>query len=147
MDIDIMAKKKKSPEASRILFHPPSAEYPEGRYEEELTDGTRRFIDKNGDEIIPIEIQNKLAEIKDIQLEAWKKEPHEQALREALDLFRANGMDVAEQRVKLEIIKFISQVQGVFEIQNTYIQNTIAIKIDVADLPPGMKVINTKTVH
>lgn len=131
-----MAKKKK--EALRQIHYPSSAEYPEGRIEELYTDGTKEFIDKNGK---PINL-NALV-ISDAQLELWRKEPKEQALKEALELFKAQGMDVAEQRVKLEIIKFISELQGA--LRSTLIQpQAIIVEINMGS---EKRIINaTKTI-
>lgn len=99
-----MAKKKK--EVLRELHHPPTQEYLEGRIEVQYSDGTNDFIGKDGKPIRSALI------ISDTQLEAWRKEPKEQALKEAITLFKEQGMDVAEQRVKLEIIRFMADLQG-----------------------------------
>lgn len=132
-----MAKKKK--EALRQIHYPPSAEYPEGRIEEQYTDGTKEFIDKDGKPLNP----NALV-ISDAQLELWRKEPKEQALKEALELFKAQGMDVAEQRVKLEIIKFISELQGA--LQSTPIQSqAIVVEIIMGSEKRVEKVISTRS--
>ena len=101
-----MARKKK--EVLRELHHPPTPEHPEGRIEVQYSDGTNDFIGKDGKPI-----RTALSKIvSDEQLEAWRKEPKEQALKEAIALFKEQGMDVAEQRVKLEIIRFMADLQG-----------------------------------
>lgn len=131
-----MAKKKK--EALRQIHYPPSPEYPEGRIEEQYTDGTKEFIGKDGKPINPTALV-----ISDAQLELWRKEPKEQALKEALELFKSQGMDVAEQRVKLEIIKFISELQGALVSAPTQAQ-AIIVEINMGD---EKRIINaTKTI-
>lgn len=46
------------------------------------------------------------------QIEAWKKVPKEQALKELLELYHAEGFDVNEARFKLECLKEIIALQG-----------------------------------
>ena len=75
---------------------------------ETLSDGTTRHIDKNGKPI------NKLV-ITDDQIEAWKKQPKEQALKEAIELLNDNDIDIPEAKFKLDVLKFISEIQGALQ--------------------------------
>lgn len=69
------------------------------------------------------------------QLEAWKRTPKEQALKEALELFRAQGIDVTEARFKLDVLRFISDLQGAQAPQATGGQ-VIQIIIGNPGIPP-----------
>ena len=71
--------------------------------------------------------QQKLESI-DTQLESWKRMPKEQALKEAVALFKAYGMEPTEVRTKLEVLKFIAEIQGVFVAQQNAGNNIVAIK-------------------
>jgi len=82
----------------------------------------------------------------DIQLQAWKTMPKDQALKAAMILFKSSGLEPAEERVKLEELKFISEVSGA-TLPSHNNQNVIAININVAELPPGMGMIDIKRVQ
>lgn len=129
-----MAKNK---EVRPEIHYPPTLEHPKGRVEEILRDGTTRPIDKIGNPILPA--------ISDTQLEAWKKAPKEQALKEALELFRSQGMDVAEQRVKLEIIKFIAELQGATQPSLSQGMQMLSVHINIAQPPVKIKDVIGKT--
>jgi hypothetical protein len=110
---------------------------PDGTSEVQYIDGSSDLYDAQGKLISGIAVT-------DEQIELWKKQPKEQALKEALELFKSQGMDISEAKFKLEVLKFISELQGA-HIPSTQIQNFVAIKITVADLPPGMKIIDTSS--
>ena len=82
--------------------------YDDGTAIETLSDGTTRHIDSKGKPI------NNLA-ITDEQIEAWKKQPKEQALKEAIELFKDNNLDIPEAKFKLDVLKFISEIQGALQ--------------------------------
>ena len=105
---------------------------------ETFTDGSTRHIDRDGRVISGITVTDK-------QIELWKKQPKEQALKEALELFKSQGMDISEAKFKLEVLKFITELQGAL-IPTIQTQNIVSIKISVADLPPGMKIIDVPAI-
>lgn len=76
------------------------------------------------------------------QLEAWKKMPKEQALKEALTLFKSEGLDVSETRLKLEILKFISELQGALQPVIPQSMHVVAIEIITPGQRPESKIIN-----
>lgn len=138
--------KKKHPEVRREiqnpLGYPPGTvleEFMDGSITKHNPDGTQEQIDARGNPPSKVNIT-------DVQIEAWKKAPREEALKEALKLFREQNMDVSEARMKLEVLKFISELQGArVPVANT--QNIVSVQIHVADMPPGMKVIQTTPIH
>jgi hypothetical protein len=98
---------------------------PDGTSEVQYLDGSRDLYDAQGKLISGIVVT-------DAQIELWKKQPKEQALKEALELFKSQGMDISEARFKLEVLKFIADIQQV----TTQVPNTsqiIAIRIDTGD--------------
>lgn len=46
------------------------------------------------------------------QLEAWKKAPKEQAVKEVLELIHRQDLDVSEKRLWLDAYRFIAELQG-----------------------------------
>jgi len=97
-----MSKKKKK-DALREIHNP------DGSVTIEYEDGSSSLIPAAASASNPI---ISVHDISAAQLSLWQRSPKEQALKEALVLFKAQGMDVSEQRIKLEIIKFISELQG-----------------------------------
>jgi hypothetical protein len=106
---------------------------PDGTSVVEYLDGSRDLYDAKGKLISGIAVT-------DEQIELWKKQPKEQALKEALELFKSQGMDVAESRFKLEVLKFISEIQQV-TVQPPNTSQIIAIRIDTGTLQ------NTKVIE
>ena len=127
--------KKKGKEVRKQINHPPTPEFPEGRIELVYYDNTSEFVNQDGSPVKPALI------ISDEQLEAWRKEPKEQALKEAIALFRSQDMDVAEQRVKLEELKFMSELQGALQ-QTAQQAQMVVVEIN---MPEGKseKIIST----
>jgi hypothetical protein len=80
--------------------------------------------------------------VTDVQLDAWKKMPKEQALKEALTLFKSEGLDVSETRLKLEILKFISELQGALQPVIPQSMHVVAIEIITPGQKPEQKIIN-----
>jgi hypothetical protein len=116
---------------------------PDGTSEVQYLDGSRDLYDAQGKLIIDV------IPISETRIEAWRKMPKDQALKESLallEIFNSKELTVAEARFKLDVVKFISELQGA-HIPSTQIQNFVAIKITVADLPPGMKIIDTTVAH
>ncbi len=133
----------KKPEIKRHTQHPEG--YPTGTVLEEFWDGskeitypdsTKEFIDATGKSLTKLNIT-------ETQIEAWKKMPDDEALKEGLKLFRMENVDVPEGRLRLEVLKFLCEIRGV-HVQQSQTQNIVAIKISVVDLPPGIKVIDTR---
>jgi 2C-methyl-D-erythritol 2,4-cyclodiphosphate synthase len=107
---------------------------PDGTSEVQYLDGSRDLYDAQGKLISGIVVT-------DAQIELWKKQPKEQALKEALELFKSQGMDISEARFKLEVLKFIADIQQV----TTQVPNTsqiIAIRIDTGNIR-NTKVLKT----
>jgi hypothetical protein len=107
---------------------------PDGTSEVQYLDGSRDLYDAQGKLISGIVVT-------DAQIELWKKQPKEQALKEALELFKSQGMDISEARFKLEVLKFIADIQQV----TTQVPNTsqiIAIRIDTGNTQ-NTKVLKT----
>jgi hypothetical protein len=48
-----------------------------------------------------------------LEIDRWKTLPHDEALREALLLFRDSSLEVSERRVRLEVLKFVCELQGI----------------------------------
>lgn len=70
----------------------------------------------------------------DTQLEAWKKMPKEQALKEALALFRNQGLEPAEVGKKLDVLKFIAEIQGAFEPQKDKSSKVISLRVNFINM-------------
>ncbi len=128
-----MARKKK--EVLRELHHPPTPEHPDGRIEVQYSDGSSEDIGKDGKPIRSALI------ISDDQLEAWRKEPKEKALKEAVALLKDSGMDVQEQRTKLEIIKFIATLQNAIQPEQVH-PNAIIVTINMNEEKKVEKIIS-----
>ncbi len=79
------------------------------------------------------------------QLEAWKKMPKEQAVKELLHFLEIKKPAIQDDRdTYLSGLKLLAEITGALQpIQNVNQQNIVAIKISVADMPPGMKIIDT----
>ena len=80
------------------------------------------------------------------KLEAWKKMPKEQALKELLHFLEIKKPAIQDDRdTYLSGLKLLAEITGaITPTQVVNQQNIVAIKISVADLPPGMKIINTQ---
>lgn len=74
-------------------------------------------------------------------IEAWKRAPKEQALKEAIELYRAQGIDVSEARFKLDVLRFISELQGA-QAPVSAGGNIIMISISQPEIPEKKKVID-----
>ncbi len=85
---------------------------------------------------------SQVSAVTDMQLEAWKKMPKEQALKEALILFKSKGIDVSETRLKLEILKFISELQGALQPVIPQSMHVVAIEIITPGQRPDAKIID-----
>ncbi len=64
----------------------------------------------------------------DTQLEAWKATPADQAMRELAQLSRNQGMEPAEKRIELEIIRTKADIMGALVPQQVTGNNIVAIK-------------------
>lgn len=64
----------------------------------------------------------------DTQLEAWKATPADQAMRELAQLSRNQGMEPAEKRIELEIIRTKADIMGALVPQQATGNNIVAIK-------------------
>ncbi len=92
----------------RQIPHLPNENHKELWYELEYSDGSRDFVDKDGKSLNAVAIT-------DEQLEAWKKMPDDEALKEGLKIFRMENMDIPEARLKLEVLKFLCEIRGVMQ--------------------------------
>jgi hypothetical protein len=83
--------------------------------------------------------------VTDVQLEAWKKMPKEQAVKELLHFLEIKKPAIQDDRdTYLSGLKLLAEITGaITPMQSANQQNIVAIKISVADLPPGMKIIKT----
>ncbi len=126
-----MAKKR----TIRQIPHLPDENHKELWYELEYSDGSRDFVDKDGKSLNAVAIT-------DEQLEAWKKMPRDEASKEIFALIKNNSLDVSEKRFILDAIWKLAELHGATQPQYQS-QNIVAIQIHVADLPPGIKVMNT----
>lgn len=83
--------------------------------------------------------------VTDVQLEAWKKMPKEQAVKELLHFLEIKKPNISEDRdTYLSGLKLLAEITGaITPPQPPNQQNIVAIKISVADMPPGMKIIDT----
>ncbi len=135
--------RKNKPEVKRQTEHPEG--YPTGTVLEEFWDGSKEITYPDGAKEFVDAKGKSLAkpQITDAQIEAWKKMPDDEALKEGLKIFRMENMDIPEARLKLEVLKFLCEIRGV-HVQQSQTQNIVAIKISVVDLPPGIKVIDTR---
>lgn len=74
-------------------------------------------------------------------LEAWKTKPKEQCLKEAIELYRAQGIDITEARFKLDVLKFIAEIQGA-QAPVSAQANIISIIVSTPEIPEKKKVID-----
>ena len=86
-------------------------------------DGSKDFIDATGKALTKLSIT-------ETQIEAWKKMPDEEALKEGIALFRMENMDVPEARQKLEVLKFLCEIRGVMQPAQQKGATIVAIRID-----------------
>lgn len=99
---------------------------PDGTSEVQYLDGSVERYDAQGKLIVDI------IPISEVRIEAWRKMPKDQALKESLallEIFNSKELTVPEARFKLDVVKFISEIQGVsIQVPNT--SQIIAIRID-----------------
>lgn len=119
-----MTKKTKA-----ILREEPQAD---GSIQREYMDGSREIIAPQGKSLAKLNIT-------DAQIEAWKKQPKEQALKEALELFRSQGMDISEAKFKLEVLKFISELQGATQPALPQGMQMLSVHVNIAQPPVKIK--------
>ena len=97
----------------------------DGRIEVQYSDGTSKLIDANG---------NALTTVTQSQLEAWKKAPKEQAVKEVLELIHRQDLDVSEKRFELDAYRFIAELQGA-QAPVSQAANIIEIRISQPVIP------------
>lgn len=103
-----------------------------------MSDGTTQHVDNKCNPVTTLEIPNE-------HIIAWQKQPKEQALKEAMALFKDSGMEIPEAKFKLEVLKFIADLQGA-TVAAVQAQTIVAVEIHVAPLPEGMNPIEIKKV-
>jgi hypothetical protein len=109
--------------------------HPDGTSTTEYMDGSKEHYDAQGKLMSGIVVT-------DAQIELWKKQPKEQALKEALELFKSQGMDISEAKFKLEVLKFISELQNVREPDGIVKMPPILIQVNVPGTPFQKPVID-----
>lgn len=104
-----MATKK--PEEIRKTKNPDGStevQYTDGTVVRTNLDGSKDLIDASGKSLTKLSII-------EVQIEAWKKMPDDEALKEGLRIFRMENMDVPEARLRLEVLRFLCEIRGVMQ--------------------------------
>ena len=104
-----------------------------------ISDLAKKLSKQLKEDTVKIELAKKSLELTDSQLEAWKTMPREEALKEAIKLFRNQGLEPSAMTAKLNALKFLCEIQGVFVSQQQTGANIVAIKIIVNGEPIPQK--------